>query len=68
MGRTRTFPLYDRILNGQLASTLHAWKAEGLSIEEITWRLREEHDIRVSIATVHRWFAQIADDAEDQAS
>lgn len=59
MGRSSTYPLVDRILDGRLAEHLTAWKAEGLSLVDITFRLRSDHDIRVSVATVQRWLANL---------
>jgi hypothetical protein len=59
MAPTGTFPIYDRILNGDLGPTLLRWKAEGIPVEEMTFRLRGEHDIKVSVSTVHRWLADL---------
>lgn len=53
--RNSTFPLHDRALDGKLEGLLRGWRAEGLSLEEITFRLRTEHGTTVSVATVHRW-------------
>lgn len=55
-----TFHLYDRIVGGDLADRLTAWRAEGLSLAEITYRLRAEHDVKVSTTTVHRWCRDLA--------
>ena len=54
---TSTYHLVDRILDGDLTRKLDAWRAEGLSYEAIAFRLRSEHDITVSTATVCRWVA-----------
>lgn len=63
MGRPSTFPLYDRIFDGRFAETLLAWKDdEGLSVQDIAFRLATEHDLKVSIATVNRWLSQIRED------
>lgn len=59
MGRSSTYPLVDRILDGRLAEILTAWNDEDLSLLEMTFRLRTEHDIRVSVATVQRWVADL---------
>lgn len=67
MARTGTFPVYDRMHEGRLGSTLLAWKAEGIPVEEMTFRLRTEFDITVSVSTVHRWLAHLAP-AEEAAS
>ena len=61
--RTSTFPLYDRLCDGQLAQILSDLTAEGLSQEEITWRLRERHDVHVSKSTVRRWIADLESEA-----
>lgn len=61
--RTSTFPLYDRLCGGQLAEILTGWQAEGLSQEEMTYRLRESHDVRVSKSTVRRWLAELTEAA-----
>lgn len=67
MARTQTFPLYDRIFDGQFAETLNRWRHdEGLSVQDIAFRLATEHDLKVSIATVHRWFREL-DKPEDAA-
>lgn len=55
MARRPLFPLYDRILDGKLAALLTGWRAEGLSHEEITGRLRSDHEIVVTSETVRRW-------------
>lgn len=55
MARSSTFPLVDRILDGQLTALLTTWRGEGATFQDIAYRLRAEHDIRVSIATVQRW-------------
>lgn len=63
MGRSSTHPLVNRILDGQLDDLLTAWRAEGLSLLEITFRLRQDHDVRVSVATVQRWVNDLEDGA-----
>jgi transposase-like protein len=50
----RTFPLYDRILDGELTALLVDWRAEGHSYDEITDRLREM-GVQASRSTVNRW-------------
>jgi len=49
------FALYDRLLKGTLIEVLSALKAEGLSANEIAYRIRSEHDVDVSHETVRRW-------------
>lgn len=53
--RTSTYTAWDRALNGDLTAILVAYKAEGLSLEDIAYRLRSDHDIKVSTSTVARW-------------
>lgn len=55
MAGTSTFPLYDRLLNGRLAEFLKRWRSEGRSPVEMRDILRDEHQIKVSDATVRRW-------------
>lgn len=55
MARTSTYPLVDRLLDGKLAETLTAWNDQGAGVEEITYRLRSEHDVILSTSTVRRW-------------
>ncbi len=54
MARTSTYPLYDRLLNGELGSMLLGWRREGHSFEEIAFRLRA-YDVEVSAETVRQW-------------
>ena len=63
MARTSTYPLVDRLLDGKLAETLSAWEAQGDGIEEITYRLRSEHDVVLSTSTVRRWLEKVRDAA-----
>jgi hypothetical protein len=67
MARTGTYPIYDRLLDGQLGALLLKWKAEGGTVEDAAFRLRSEHDIKVSVSTVHRWLALAESDAETGA-
>ena len=52
------YPLVDRILDGRLDAILSDWKNAGLSPTEMAFRLRLEHDIKVSPSTVLRWLAE----------
>lgn len=54
----QTFPLYDRILKGTLTQRLIDWREEDVSIEEMTFRLRDL-DVVVSSMTVRRWLQEI---------
>lgn len=57
------YPLVDRILDGRLDDILRAWAADDLSPTEMAFRLRLEHDIKVSPSTVTRWLAEEPQDA-----
>lgn len=61
MARQSTFELYDRILAGGLRDLLAGWKAEGLSMEEIAFRLRG-HAVTVSRDTVRRWYERMEEE------
>lgn len=63
MARTSTYPLVDRLLDGKLAETLIAWDDQGDGVEEITYRLRSEHDVVLSTSTVRRWLDRIKTEA-----
>lgn len=64
VARTGTFPVYDRLLDGQLAQMLTSWRADGATYLDITMRLRSDHGIAVSVDTVRRW-VDIASQATD---
>lgn len=66
MARTSSFPLYDQLkFEGRLAETLTTWRDdEKLSVDEIAFRLRSDHDVVVSRSTVARWLV-LADGAAD---
>lgn len=56
MARTSTFPLVDRLLGGQLAALLRSWHDDDtVSLDEMVYRLRSEHEVTVSRSTVARW-------------
>lgn len=63
MPGTDTFALVDRIFDGNLAEQFKTWRTAGLTVAEITFRLRTEHDITVSHSTVWRWMRRIEGDA-----
>lgn len=64
MARTSSFPLYDELkFDGRLGEILRTWRAEGKSIDDISYLLRAEHDVKVSRSTVLRWL----DKAEEAA-
>ncbi len=49
----------DVLLDGQLDPTLKGWKAEGLTVDQITRELHDR-DIEVSRETVRRWVNEVA--------
>lgn len=55
MAKTSQAELVNRVLKGQLWRTLETWQAEGDSLFTMCVRLRVEHDIAVSPATLNRW-------------
>lgn len=61
------FPLADRLVGGDLKERIAAWRAEGLSFNDIAIRLREEHSIAVTDETVRRWAGQFVVDTEPAA-
>jgi transposase len=64
--RHSTFELYDRLHGGNLGEKLSGWRAEGASLAEIAFRLREI-DIPVSTDTVRRWLKDVEAEGEPQA-
>ena len=65
MARTSTLDLYDRLLDGQMRVLLRQWRAEGLSLDEMAYRLRDL-DVTASRSTVGRWLKVL--DAEVAAA
>lgn len=61
--RNGTFDLHDRAIGGGLADWLRAQRAEGVAWNEIAYRLRTEHDLKVSVETLRRWFAGLEEEA-----
>jgi hypothetical protein len=59
MARASTLPVWDRALQGQLKPLLAAWRDEKVPLEEMTFRLRAEHDVKVSARTVRRWLLEL---------
>ncbi len=51
-----TFPLANRICDGQLAVLLRRWREAGDSFETIARRLDSERGVAVSSTTVYRWW------------
>lgn len=74
MPRNDTFPLVDRIVPGGLAGFLADARepdenGRRPSFEDIAYRLRDEHDIKVSNETIRKWCRRtgIVDDTTDTA-
>lgn len=65
MARTSTLDLYDRLLAGQMRVLLRQWRDEGLSLDEMAYRLRDL-DVTASRSTVGRWLKVL--DAEVAAA
>ena len=65
MARTSTLDLYDRLLDGQVRVQLRQWREEGLSLDEMAYRLRDM-EVTASRSTVGRWLKAL--DAEVAAA
>lgn len=52
---SRTYPLVDRILDGQLDEYLAQKRAEGMSFRAISLDLRDRYGVNVSDETVRCW-------------
>jgi hypothetical protein len=48
-------PLVERIVGGDLAGLLAAWRAEGLTLDQMAVRMRTQHDVAVTRETLRRW-------------
>lgn len=66
MAATRTpsvipLEIYDRALDGQLIPLLKQWRAETVpaSAVEISYRLRAQHDLKVSHHVIGRWLREL---------
>lgn len=46
-------------MGGRLSDVLRSYVDAGLKAEEITYRLRDEHDIRISRSTTYRWLEKL---------
>jgi hypothetical protein len=51
--------LVDRVLGGRLETLLRQWAADDLALIDIVFRLRQDHDIKVSTETVRRWCMEL---------
>ena len=50
-----TLSIHDRALDGQLKPLLVRWSAEGLTLEDMAFRLRTDHEVRAAVSTIGRW-------------
>lgn len=57
MARVSSFELYNRILEGKLPTILAELRAEGLSLEDIAYRLRDMN-VQAKAGTVGRWLKE----------
>lgn len=62
MTGTSTFPLYDAAYAGDLRADLNAWRAEGLTLDQLAARLQAE-GVDVSRETVRRWLSMFEEAA-----
>lgn len=60
MERETVHDLANRLMDGSLDQKIHAWRAQGLSLNLIARRLDAEHNIRVTSETVRRWLNRAA--------
>lgn len=68
MARYSGFHMADRALGGKLGPLLLEWDAdENVSLFEMAYRLRSEHDLRISPKTVSRWI-EVARAADTEAA
>lgn len=67
MPRTSTKDLYGKALGRDIDELLTEWKDEGLSGEDIAFRLKADHDLSVSTSTVYRWLAALVAPTEATA-
>jgi len=54
---TPHYRMADKLAGGQLDAILAAYRAEDLSLRQITLRLYAEHGIEVTHQTIANWFA-----------
>lgn len=64
MSRSPVHPLYDRLLDGRLDDLLEELSGQGLTPPQVRDRLRDEHRVDVSVATVRRWLAALPTEAK----
>lgn len=59
MARSPIRDLITRAVGGDLDGTLLALRAEGLTYEQIAFRIYAEHDIEVTGQTIRNWVVAI---------
>lgn len=55
MANTSRLTLVERLVGGDLVATLTAWRADGLSLDDMAVRMAADHDIDVTRETLRRW-------------
>ncbi len=58
VARSSLFDNADRTLDGELATLLLEWRADGLTLADITWELRTR-EVTVSHETVRAWINRV---------
>jgi len=58
--RTASYPLIDRLLDGQLEDALRQRRTDGQSFADIARWLLTEHQLTLSTDTVRRWCIDLA--------
>lgn len=61
MAPTDTRALIDRLIPGGLDAFLTSARSNGETFGDIAFRLRAEHDIKVTQETVRRWCGDLAE-------
>lgn len=67
MARTSTLDLFDRLLDGKMRPLLRQWSVEGLSLDEMAYRLRDL-EVTVSRSTVGRWLKTLEAELAEPAA
>lgn len=57
---THGHQLVERLLETDGTSLTKLRDEDGLTLAEISYKLRDEHDVKVSIETIRRWLADTA--------
>jgi arginine repressor len=59
MANGTLFPAFDRLYDGRLSELLAEWHAAGMSQAEVSNKIRDEHGLYVSQATISRWYRNL---------